>query len=211
MSSADVGLAITMPEQDDDRALVERCLSGDGPSWEQFLSRYRPLLERSVRFTFLRSIYRIPHADVENVVQDLLARLFERGGRRLRSFEGRCSLGAWLKSLAVRYTLNFIRDEKRRGRYGGGETGDLALLPAAGDGPQSTPEEREEVRRLDAVLDSLGPLQRTVLKMFYYDGLSYRQISLTLGIPVQTLGSLITRARARLREMLEPSPGETRP
>jgi RNA polymerase sigma-70 factor (ECF subfamily) len=149
-----------MPDQDDDRALLERCLGGDAGAWNEFLARYRSLLERAVRFTFLRSVYRIPHADVENVVQDLLARLYERGGRRLRSFE-----------------------------------------------------EREEVRRLDALLDSLGPLQRTVLKMFYYDGLSYRQISQTLGIPVQTLGSLITRARGRLREMLQPAegsvPGET--
>jgi len=194
-----------MPDQDDDLALVQRCLNGESSAWEDFLARYRSLIERSVRFTFFRSIYRIPHADVENVVQDLLARLFERGGRRLRSFEGRCSLGAWLKSLSVRHTLNSIRDEKRRGRYGGGETEDLALLPSAGEGPLSTPEEREEIRRLDAVLDSLGPLQRTVLKMFYYDGLSYRQISQTLGIPVQTLGSLITRARDRIREMLQPT------
>jgi DNA-directed RNA polymerase specialized sigma24 family protein len=44
--------------------------------------------------------------------------------------------------------------------------------------------------------------------MFYYDGLSYRQISLALGIPVQTLGSLITRARDRIREMLQ-APKET--
>lgn len=202
-----------MPDQDDDRALLERCLGGDAGAWNEFVARYRSPMEQAVRFTFLRSVYRVPHADVENVVQDLLARLYERGGRRLRSFEGRCALGVWLKSIAVRYTLNFIRDEKRRGRYGGGEIEDLALLPAAGAEPTSTPEEREEVRRLDALLDSLGPLQRTVLKMFYYDGLSYRQISQALGIPVQTLGSLITRARARLREMLQPAegsvPGET--
>lgn len=182
---------------------MDRCLGGDTRAWNEFLVRYRSLVERSVRFTFFRSIYRIPHADVENVVQDLLARLYEQGGRRLRSFEGRCSVESWLKSLSVRYTLNFIRDEKRRGRYGGGETGDLSLLPSD-EGPVSTPEEREEVRRLDAVLDSLAPLQRTVLKMFYYDGQSYRQISQTLGIPVPTLGSLITRARSRLRQMLQP-------
>lgn len=200
-----------MPDQTDDRALIDRCLGGDGVAWEQFLKRYRPLIERSVRFTFFRSIYRIPHADVENVVQELLARLYERGGQRLKSFEGRCTLAVWLKSLAVRYTLNTIRDEKRRGRYGGGETGDLALLPAEDPSPRSAPEDREEIRRLDAVLDSLGPLQRTALKMFYYDGLSYRQISQTLGIPVQTLGSLITRARTRLRELLQPAPGESKP
>jgi RNA polymerase sigma-70 factor (ECF subfamily) len=141
---------------------------------------------------------------VENVVQELLARLYERNCRRLRTYQGRCPFAAWLKSLAVRITLNTIRDEKRRGRFGGGEMEDLGLQPAAEEPDRCQPEEREEIRRLDAVLDSLGPLQKTVLKMFYYDGLSYRQISSTLGIPVQTLGSLITRARARLRELMGP-------
>ena len=197
-------MTVPSPDQTGEQALLQRCLEGDSSAWEEFLERYRPLLERAVRFTFLRCVYRIPHADVENVVQDLLARLYERDCRRLRSFQGRCPFAAWLKSLAVRITLNTIRDEKRRGRFGGGEIEDLGLQPAADAGEQPAPEEREEIRRLDVVLDSLGPLQKTVLKMFYYDGLSYRQISASLGIPVQTLGSLITRARARLKELMRP-------
>jgi RNA polymerase sigma-70 factor (ECF subfamily) len=195
-------LTAPAPDQTGEQALLQRCLEGDSSAWEEFLGRYRPLIERAVRFTFLRCVFRIPHADVENVVQELLARLYERNCRRLRTYQGRCPFAAWLKSLAVRITLNTIRDEKRRGRFGGGEMEDLGLQPAAEEPDRCAPEEREEIRRLDAVLDSLGPLQKTVLKMFYYDGLSYRQISATLGIPVQTLGSLITRARARLRDLM---------
>jgi len=193
-----------MSDQAGEEALLHRCLEGESSAWEEFLQRYRPVIERAVRFTFLRCVYRIPHADVENIVQDLLARLYERDCRRLRSYQGLCPFAAWLKSLAVRITLNAIRDEKRRGRFGGGEIDDLALLPATDEGDQPSPEEREEIRRLEVFLDQLGPLQNTVLKMFYYDGLSYREISASLGIPVQTLGSLITRARSRLKEMLGP-------
>jgi RNA polymerase sigma-70 factor (ECF subfamily) len=193
-----------VPDQSAEQELLQRCLDGDSSAWEEFLERYRPLLERSVRYTFLRCVYRIPHADVENVVQDLLARLFEKDCRRLRTYQGRCPFPAWLKSLAVRITLNTIRDEKLRGRFGGGDLEDLGLQAAPDAGDQSEAEEREEIRRLDALLDSLGPLQKTVLKMFYYDGLSYRQISAALKIPVQTLGSMITRARARLKELMGP-------
>jgi len=196
-------LTAPVPDQSEPE-LLHRCLDGDSSAWEEFLERYRSLLERTVRYTFLRCVYRIPHADVENVVQDLLARLYEKDCRRLRTYQGRCPFAAWLKSLAVRITLNSIRDEKLRGRFGGGELEDLGLQAAPDAAEQSAPEEREEIRRLDAVLDSLGPLQKTVLKMFYYDGLSYRQISASLKIPVQTLGSMITRARARLKELMGP-------
>jgi len=197
-------LTAPVPDQSGEQELLQRCLDGDSSAWKEFLERYRPLLERTVRYTFLRCVYRIPHADVENVVQDLLARLYEKDCRRLRTYQGRCPFAAWLKSLAVRITLNTIRDEKLRGRFGGGELEDLWLQAAPAAAEQSAPEEREEIRRLDAVLDSLGPLQKTVLKMFYYDGLSYRQISASLKIPVQTLGSMITRARARLKELMGP-------
>jgi len=193
-----------VPDQSGEQELLHRCLDGDSSAWEEFLERYRPLLERTVRYTFLRCVYRIPHADVENVVQDLLARLYEKDCRRLRTYQGRCPFPAWLKSLAVRITLNTIRDEKLRGRFGGGELEDLGLQAAPDAAEECPPEEREEIRRLDAVLDSLGPLQKTVLKMFYYDGLSYWQISASLKIPVQTLGSMITRARARLKELMGP-------
>src|SRR5436190_2533863 len=133
-----------MSDQAGEEALLHRCLEGESSAWEEFLQRYRPVIERAVRFTFLRCVYRIPHADVENVVQDLLARLYERDCRRLRSYQGLCPFAAWLKALAVRITLNAIRDEKRRGRIGGGEIDDLALLPATDEGDQPSPEEREE-------------------------------------------------------------------
>ena len=182
----------------EDRRLVDGCLRGERGAWEDFHRRYHPLLERAVRFAFLKTTYGVPSADVENVIQDVYLRLYEHNFARLRTFEGRCPLGAWLKSLALRHTLNYLRDEKRRGRFGGGSLEDFPLA-AAGDGDAVA---ADEARGIRLVIDQLSPLQRTALKMFYFDGLSYRRISTLLGVPVATLGSIITRGRARLRSLL---------
>ncbi len=186
----------------EEKELFARCLRGEPSAWEEFVLRFHPALEGAVRFTFLRCIYSAPEADIETVVQDLYARLYEDDCRRLRTWEGRCPLAAWLKSLAVRHTLNTVRDEKRRGRYGGGSLDDLPLRPAAETEERVSLEDRDQVARLDVLIDQLGPLQRTTLKMFYYDGLAYREIARALGISIQTVGSLISRARDRLRAML---------
>jgi RNA polymerase sigma-70 factor (ECF subfamily) len=182
----------------EDRRLLDGCLRGERGAWEEFHRRFHPLLERAVRFAFLKTLYAVPAPDVENVVQDVYLRLYEKNFARLRTFEGRCPFGAWLRSLAVRHALNYLRDEKRRGRFGGGSLEDLPL----GGPPEREPGEAEEARGLRLVVDQLSPLQRTALKMFYYDGLSYRRISALLGIPVATLGSIISRARERLRALL---------
>jgi RNA polymerase sigma-70 factor (ECF subfamily) len=184
-------------------ALLERCLQGEPAAWEDFIRRYHPAIEGAVRFTFLRCLSAVPQADVENVVQDLYARLYEDGFRRLRSFGGRCPLSLWLRSLAVRQALNTLRAETLRGRFGGSVPLD-APLPSEGRDGTAEAGERDEVSRLDALMERLGPLQRTALRMFYYDGLSYKEISRALGIGVGSVGSLITRARDRLRSFIRP-------
>ncbi len=198
------------PEPDpQERMLLERCLRGEADAWRTFVGRYHSTMEGAVRFTFLKCLYKVPENDVENVVQDLYARLYEDDFRRLRSYQSRCPLGAWLKSLAVRHTLNTIRDEKVRGRFGGPSLDDTPLQPEAGGVDVSAPaEEREAVHRLDALMDQLGPVQRAALKMFYYDGLTYRRIAAALGISTQSVGSIISRARDRLRDLLKGTEGK---
>jgi RNA polymerase sigma-70 factor (ECF subfamily) len=193
----------TLPKAEEGE-LLRDCLEGHSAAWEEFVRRYHAHIEGAVRFTFLRSIYFVPEADVDNVVQDLYARLYEDDYRRLRSFQGRCPLRLWLKSLAVRHALNTIRAEKLRGRFGGGA---LDELPLRRSETTEEPEEREDVARLDVLIDQLPPLQKTAVKMFYFDGLAYRQIAAALGMPIQTVGSLISRARERLRRAM-PGRGE---
>ena len=187
----------------EERELVRRCLERRPEAWDELVRRYHPVIEGAVRFTFLRSVFAVPEHDVANVVQDLYARLYDDDFRRLRSFQARCPLGAWLKSLAVRHALNTIRDEKLRGRFGGGS---LDELPLQVEDPRETaipPEDREEIERLEILLHQIGPLQRTAIRMFYFDGLPYRQIAAALGITTQTVGSLISRGRDRLRDLMK--------
>jgi RNA polymerase sigma-70 factor (ECF subfamily) len=181
--------------------LLDRCLRGEAAAWEEFVRTYHAGIEGAVRLTFLRCLSAVPQADVENVVQELYARLYEDGFRRLRSYAGRCPFTLWLRSLAVRLALNTLRAETLRGRFGGAGFDDRPLA-AEGRDETARAAEREEASRLEALIEHLGPLHRTALRMFYYDGLSYREIARALGIGVGTVGSLITRARDRLRSNL---------
>lgn len=182
---------------DDDLPLLRRCLQADPGGWDQFVRRFSPALESAVRLTFLRTLSFIPETDVENVLQDLYLRLYEDDFRRLRSFQARCPLRLWLRSLAVRHALNHLRSEGLRGRW---KAPDFDGLPLEAPPPDDQ-DRREESLRLRELLDGLPPVSRAALKMFYFDGLPYRAISAALGVPVQTLGSIISRARHRLREL----------
>jgi RNA polymerase sigma factor (sigma-70 family) len=59
-------------------------------------------------------------------------------------------------------------------------------------------EERKE--RLQRALERLPLEFREVIVLYELEGLSYKEVAATLGIPVGTVMSRLSRARQRLRE-----------
>jgi len=190
-------------------ALYERCIRGDSAAWTEFVRRYRLDVEKAVRLTLKRCLGRALDDHVDNVTQEIYARLYEDGCRRLKSFQGRCPMALWLKTLAIRTTLNYVTSEKRRKRFGQSPLQESRIRETGATENPEVAEERKALEHLGELLDRLEPIERTALKMFYFDGLSYRQISMLLGIPEPTLGSMLSRSRAKLRK-LHDQPGEGR-
>ena len=58
-------------------------------------------------------------------------------------------------------------------------------------------EDREEVARL---LKELPPREADVVRQFHLEGKSYREISASLGIPENSIGPTLNRARDRMRQ-----------
>jgi RNA polymerase sigma-70 factor, ECF subfamily len=78
---------------------------------------------------------------------------------------------------------------------------DFPLDQAADTHPQTDPIDREE---LAAALDVLPDEFRLVVLMFYFEELSYQQIAEQLDVPLGTVMSRLSRAKAHLRRRLTP-------
>ena len=84
-------------------------------------------------------------------------------------------------------------------------------LPEHGEAGSLSLEEQDEVWRL---LARLGPRQRAVLVLRYYEGLSEEEIAATLGCSTGTVKSQASRALGTLRGHLDgtgPEDRESRP
>ena len=65
------------------------------------------------------------------------------------------------------------------------------------------------MRDLDRLLQRLPPEQREVLLLVSVEELSYQEVAAVTGVPVGTVMSRLSRARARLRDEMA-SPGQVR-
>ncbi len=75
-------------------------------------------------------------------------------------------------------------------------------LLASSEDPFAELEEREQVRALQDAINSLSEREQTVIQLYYYDGLTFKEIGQVMGISESRVYQLHTRALARMREQM---------
>ena len=150
------------------------------------LVRHRPALERSAR-RLCRN-----RQDAEVLVQTTMARAWQARAQFLPGG----NFGGWL----FRILTNHHRDTLRRRS--------AVQVPLPDEVPDPAPVDDELSSLLtmapEAVLEALSQLPpelRAPLELLAVRGKRYRQIAEELGIPINTVGTRIRRARQRLQEI----------
>lgn len=139
---------------------------------------------------YARALAGALHAD--DLVQDTV----ERAWRKLDQRSG--EMRPWLFSIMH----NLHVDQLRRPGLALQEIDDDALLPA----PEHTPGQSIAIGEMDAALARLPLGQREVILLVALEQMPYEQVAATLGIPVGTVMSRLSRGRDRLRELLDGRP-----
>jgi RNA polymerase sigma-70 factor, ECF subfamily len=183
----------------DEADLLDRCVRRLPSAWEEFLSRYRDVLDRAARLTLLRVVGSGRDDDVEAVVEATLLALVKDDFAALRSFGGRSSLAGYLQAITTKVGLNHLRTERRKGWLR------FRPLDAAADAPAEEPATIEDPQRLTALqraMDQLPPRDRLILKLFHLDGAGYKEIAALMGLSMNAVSPALIRARQKIRALL---------
>jgi RNA polymerase sigma-70 factor (ECF subfamily) len=165
----------------DEATLVERARSGDRRSLEQLFEHTWPLAWHwAYGVTGDRML-------ADHVAQETVARAFASLGR----FDPTRAFRPWVK----RITLNLAIDELRRERkHDPARWTELRTVHPFDD--------REVLDQVVAAVRELPERQRLVVVLHYWLDTSVEEIATYLEIPVGTVVSRLSRARAALREEL---------
>lgn len=142
------------------------------------------------------------------VADDLAGEVFRIAFERRESFDTYYdSARPWLYGIATHLVHRERRSEQRRLRALQ-RFASRAAVPAADDAFDLANERVDAVaaaRSAACALTRLPDADRDALLLFAVEGLTYDEVAAALGIPIGTVRSRISRARLRLRELLNAS------
>jgi RNA polymerase sigma-70 factor (ECF subfamily) len=132
-------------------------------------------------------------AAADDLVQDCLERALSRWHQRRGDGDAR----SWLFTIAHNLAMNRLRQDVRRGQHLPVEAANLAEL--------ARPADQESALHHQDIIAAIARLphdQRAILLLVGVEDLSYADTARALDVPIGTVMSRLSRARARLREEL---------
>src|SRR5438093_1488019 len=177
-----------------DAALVESARGGDRGAFAELFERHRAMLVALCRRALGGSQV------IEDVVQDTaLAALLGIG--TLRDPE---RFGPWLAGIGLNICRRWQRERWDRcwswEAVAGGVAHDRLVDP--GLDPAEMAAEREFTRQIRGVVEQLPPGQRDAVVLFYFSGLTQREMAVLLGTEVGAVKARLHKARKSLRQRL---------
>jgi len=179
-----------------DRNLLQACLERKPRAWENFVDRFLGVVVHVINHTAQSRALHVGAPDREDLTSEVFLAIVSDDFAVLRRFRGQSSLATYLTVIARRVIVREIL--KRRMAPGAGDT--AALDMPAGRRTSAGEERinnRDEVERLLRTLH--GP-EADVIRMYHLEGKSYREISSSVGMPENSIGPTLSRARAKMRQ-----------
>ncbi|MHC4779093.1 MAG: RNA polymerase sigma factor [Planctomycetota bacterium] len=191
-----------------DRELVNSCIRHDRQAWERFVDRYANYIYSVVRTGLKVGHY--PHSteDAEDIFAEVFLSLVEKDYHLLRVFEWRCSLKTWLWVIARKKVIRHFRKKGIKtipipaAEASVEKSGNPGPFVSSETGPSDAAHAEEKKAVLEETLKELSDRDRLCLVLYFYDGLSYKEIAKVVEVPANHVGILIHRAKKRLEKGL---------
>jgi len=178
---------------DIDRNLLERCLAQKPRAWEDFVDRFMGVIMHVINHTAqCRSIFLSP-SDREDLAAEVMLAIVDNDFAVLRRFRKKSSLATYLTVISRRVVVRRLLDSRRPTPLGVMAEGAVAT----GSEMEQRINNQEEVKRL---LERLDGTEAKVVRLYHLEGKTYQEISREVDMPTNSIGPMLSRARAHLRQ-----------
>jgi RNA polymerase sigma-70 factor (ECF subfamily) len=177
-----------------DRNLLSRCLDDKPGAWEDFVDRFMGLVVHVVNHSAQARSIRLSAADRDDLSAEVFLAILKDDFAILRHFRAQSSLATYLAVIARRVVVRQLLKRKSAASLS-----DVSADAQASDdvGVEKRISDQEEVERL---IQRLDDKEAQVVRLYHLEGRSYQEISNTVGLPENSVGPLLSRAREKMRK-----------
>lgn len=179
--------------------LVKRACKGDMSAFHEIVEIYK------------KKVYYISfnicgdHHEAEDISQEVFIKVF----RFIKKFRFDAKLSTWIYQISVNTSLDIVRKRKNKQIYM--ETSEMESLPSDQTVTGSNINDPENLAIQDSIqqklsenLKDLSKKEHAVFILRYYNGLKYVEIAEILNISINTIKTLLLRAKKKLKKKLIP-------
>ncbi len=185
-----------------DLLLVDHAKNGNQKAFSDLLGNYRD----SIYFMMLKMVKN------ESDAEDLTIEAFGKAFRNLNLYVPNFAFSTWLFKIASNNAIDFLRSQKTRQKHVSidysheddetGLTSQLSLISNSPDPEEKMISEQKE-KLLRNVIKNLHPDYKKIIKLRYFDELSYIEIAEQLELPIGTVKARLFRSKELLTSIIK--------
>ena len=179
-----------------DQELVDKYLAGENSSFKILLTRYKSRV-----FSFIMS--KVKHRDIaEDLFQDVFIKVINSLQKGKYNDQGKFL--PWVMRIAHNLVIDYFRKQSRMRNVG--QTEEFNIFDVLSDCSRGQDEEmiRKRVHKdLNFLINSLPADQMEVLKMRYFEDMSFKEIASITNVSINTALGRMRYALINLRNLAE--------
>lgn len=178
-----------------DQELVTKALNGDSSAFSALMDFYYD----AIYFTLLKMVYN--YSDAE----DLTAEVFGKVYKSLNQYSFDYAFSTWIFSIASNHGIDFLRRNRHLiSSLEDNSDNTMNNIPVLQDdqpGPEENMIRQQEYKKLETLIEMLKPFWQNLIRLRYYNELSYEEIADKLKLPMGTVKSQLYRAKDSLTKL----------
>lgn len=165
--------------------LIDQCIKGNQRAQFQLYKLY------------YKSMYSVSLRIVNNETEaeDIMQESFLKAFKKMHTYRGEVSIGAWLKKIVINRSLDHLKKKKVKFEEVNARTAQLA--------DDSDTCEEVDVESIKNAIRQLPDGYRTILSLHLIEGYDHDEISGILGISNSASRTQYSRAKSKLKELLK--------
>lgn len=172
---------------------------GDEKAYAELMQRYK----KPVYHMILKMVRNVDDAE------DLTIEAFAKAFKNLAKFNPEFTFSTWLFRIATNNCIDFIRKKKldtmsisNTYKDDNGDSVDIDIKDVNLN-PQEETIKSEKVEIIQTIVTKLPPKYQVLVKLRYFEELSYEEIAVELGAPLGTVKAQLHRARELLYDLIK--------